>query len=636
VGVAYYNNIATPSDYGQNDATNLGIPGANINQFTSGMTEIDLGGFTTPTFGYSASLPWVRAETNFDFVNTWTKTARNHTIKWGVDIRRLRDALLQDQTFGPRGQIKFGTNQTSTQGKSTDIANDVASFLLDQPSEVARDVNTYFPSLRATQIFSFLADQWQVSPRFSAYLGMRWELYPPMTPEHSGGFSNYIPFNNTLVLGGIGNNPKNLGMEFRKKYFMPRVGLAYRLTDKTVIRSGFGLSYTPFPDNTYAYNYPVRSNNDYKTYQNASFTTVYLPNGQPATFQNGFPAPVDVPIPANGIITNPDPTQAYFYIPQDYRNSYVLQWNFAIQRQLPFHFVLDTAYVGSHGVDTPAQVEMNPGLFIGQAAKGQPYNILFGRTTSTKDSFQGFSSSYNSLQVKFDRRFSSGLTMTTAFTWQKAMNFQSGDDSGLKYWYIDPQRNYGRADYDHTLNWVQSYVYRLPFGKGQAWVRQGPLAAVIGGWQVSGVLTMRTGSPITITDASSIINAPNNSETPNQVGPLKIDYGINTGNPWIDRTGLAHPTTGVFGTLGRGVLSGPGQFRLDAGLSRWINFTERWKMQIRADSYDLTNTPYFSNPNSDFSSSSAFGYVTGTVGSGVGVNGFSSARSIQLAMKIQF
>ena len=145
--------------------------------------------------GYSASLPWVRAETNIDFVNTWTKMAHNHTIKFGVDIRRLRDALLQDQTFSPRGRYTFGTNQTSVQGSpgGTGLANDVASFLLGMPNDIARDVNTYFPSLRATNIFSFLADQWQVSPRLTASIGLRWELYPPMTPEHAGGFSNYNP-----------------------------------------------------------------------------------------------------------------------------------------------------------------------------------------------------------------------------------------------------------------------------------------------------------------------------------------------------------------------------------------------------------------------------------------------------------
>jgi hypothetical protein len=427
----------------------------------------------------------------------------------------------------------------------------------------------------------------------------------------------------------------DMGMNFYKHYLAPRVGLAYRLTEKTVIRSGFGLSYTSFPDNTYAYNYPVRSNNDYRTLGGNSYTTVFLPDGRPATFSNGFPAPVAVPIPADGIIRNPDPTQAYFYIPKDYKNAYVLQWNFAVQRALPLHLVLDVAYVGSHGVDTNASVNLNPGLILGAGNAGQPYFVKYGRTAAETQFFQGFSSSFNSLQVKFDRRFGSGLIMTTAFTWQKAMDFMGGDDGGLARWYINPERNYARADFDRTLNYVQSYIYRSPFGKGNRYLNHGVAAAILGGWQASGILTLRTGSPLTITDGGVAINATGNTETPNQIGPINILHGINTGNLWLDKSGFAHAQPNTFGSMGRAVLSGPGQFRIDAGISRWINLSEQWKMQIRADSYDVTNTPFFSNPNTDFNSAN-FGFVTGTVGSGTGVNGFTAARSIQVGMKITF
>ncbi len=102
-----------------------------------------------------------------------------------------------------------------------------------------------------------------MTPKLTVDLGVRWEFYPPATPQFAGGFSNYDPTTNNLVLAGVGNNPSNLGMKTRYKYFAPRIGLAYRLTEKTVIRAGFGTSFTPFPDNTYAYNYPVRSNNFY-------------------------------------------------------------------------------------------------------------------------------------------------------------------------------------------------------------------------------------------------------------------------------------------------------------------------------------------------------------------------------------
>jgi hypothetical protein len=108
LAVSHYHNEAYPSDYGINTSTALGIPGVNINQFTSGIVGININdGFSNPVVGYSASLPWIRAEANVDFVNTWTKTAGNHTFKWGIDIKRIRDDLLQDQTYSPRGIINF-------------------------------------------------------------------------------------------------------------------------------------------------------------------------------------------------------------------------------------------------------------------------------------------------------------------------------------------------------------------------------------------------------------------------------------------------------------------------------------------------------------------------------------------------
>jgi hypothetical protein len=653
LAISHYHNDAQPSDYGQNQSTALGIPGVNINQFTSGIVGINLNdGFSQPTVGYSASLPWVRAEANVDLVNTWTKTIGNHTIKWGADLKRIRDDLLQDQTYSPRGIIYFGNEQTAlctaiTVNPSTGlansctssklgIANDMASFLLDTPYQLGRDLNTFFPAYRQWEFFAFVGDKWQVTPKLTVDLGLRWELYPPATPQFPGGFSNYDPTTNNLVLAGVGSNPLNMGMKTRYNYFAPRVGLAYRLTEKTVIRAGFGTSYTPFGDNTYAYNYPVRSNNFY-TNVGDGYATTLLSNGQPATFQNGFPLPVPVTIPSNGIIPATGSTllsQSMFDINLNFKNPYVETWNIAVQQALPDHFTLDVAYVGVHGVDTEAQYNMNaPTSVVGGGTASMPLDILYGKTAGVTLFWAGFSSHYNALQVKLDRH-SKDFFMTTAFTWGKGMDYQSDDDGALTF-YVGAQRNYARTDFDRTLNFTQSYVYSLPFGKGHQWLSNGPAAWALGNWQLSGVLTMMTGTPFFITASGSSLNTPGSTQTANQVAPVTISHGINTGNLWFSTPSFSQPTGVAFGTSGRNILSGPGLFSINLSLFKTFKFGERVNMELRAETFNFTNTPQFSNPQGSLTSST-FGYVTGTLGSGTGVNGTGGGRVLQLGLKVMF
>jgi hypothetical protein len=638
IGISHYHNVANPSDYGSNDATKLGIPGVNINPFTTGQVGINIDNtFTAPLIGYSASLPWVRAEVNVDIVNTWTKILGNHTIKFGGDLRRVRDDLLQDQTFSPRGVYHFNTNQTSTPGASTGFGNAFASFLLDSPSQVGRDVNTYFPAYREWQFFSFVGDKWQVTPKLTVDLGLRWELYPPGTPAFPGGFSNYNPVNNTLVIAGVGGNPSNLGMQTRYNYFAPRVGLAYRLTEKTVIRAGFGVSYVPFTDNTYAYNYPVRANNAYNPIGNGYGPAVLADNVTPATFQAGFPLPVPITIPSNGIIQIPNSgvlaSQTYTYIPTNWKNPHVESWNIAVQQALPHHFTLDVAYVANHGVDTVASPNINSATVIGTGTAGEP-GAVFNRTASTNQYFSAYSSSYNSLQVKLDRRFSSGLLITTSFTWQKSMSFQSDDDGGLTF-FINQRRNYAPTDFDRKLNFVQSYVYQLPFGKGKKWLTSGPANAVVGGWQVSGIVSIYTGTPFFVTANGGSLNSPGSTQTANQIAPVTYAHGINVGNPWFSTSSFAQPVGVVFGSVGRNNMFGPGLFALNASLFKHIKITERIDMELRGEAFQLTNTPQFNNPQNSLTSST-FGYVTGTQGSGSGVNGVGGGRAVQLGVKMTF
>ncbi len=637
-GVAYYNNVATQTDYGQNSSTAIGIPGINLSPITSGLVGINIGQFySNPLLGYSASLPWTRAETNIDFANIWTKIIGNHTIKWGGDLRRVRDALLQEQTFSPRGLYTFAAGQTAlnNNGKqsATSYYNNIAAFLLDVPNQAGRDLATYFPAIRAWQIFTFVQDKWVFNPKLTLDLGLRWEIYPPFAPQFSGGFSNYNPQNNSLVVAGVGGNPDNLGRKNYYGYFAPRFGASYRLTDKTVLRAGFGISYTPYPDNNYAFNYPVRANNAYNPAV-ATYGPAILNTGQIATFQNGFPPAVLPTIPSNGIIPNAPTNQSYFVVPLNYKNPYVESWNIAVERALPLGLTLDVAYVANHGVDaSQVQYNLNAGLIPGAGNAGLPEFAAFGRTNSTTQLFAPYSTMFNSLQIKLNRRFSNGFALTTSYTYGKGMGFQVDDDTSLDF-YVNQQRNWARNDFDRTHTFVQSYVYELPFGPGKKWLRSGLVGNIVGGWQVNGVLTIMTGTAMTLTPSTNNLNMPGNTQTVNQIAPVQIPEGVGPNSPWFSASSFAQPTTlGVFGNTGRNFLTGPGFFDLDASLFKTIAFRERYNLELRAEAFSITNTPEFGNPGTTLGSPN-FGYVTSTLGgNSTASNG---NRVVQLGVKFSF
>jgi hypothetical protein len=654
VGVAHLRNQAQTNDYGADDATTIGIPGVNISgqPFTSGQVGLTINdGISSPLIGYSASEPWIRGESNIDFVNNWTKIKGNHTFKFGADLRRVRDDLLQDQTFSPRGLFTFSANQTSEAGASTNVANDIASFLLDQPSQVGRDLNTFFPCYRQWWFFAFAGDKWQATPKLTVDLGLRWEFYPPATPRIAGGFSNYNPTNNTLVLAGLGGNPANLGMNTQYRYFAPRTGFSYRLTDDTVVRGGFGISYTPFPDNTYAYNYPIRANNSYQPAGGSAYTPAVLSDGVTvSTFQAGFPAPVPVPIPSNGIIAANTPqltSQVYTYIPKGYKDPYAMSWNFVVQQAFHNDYSLQVAYVANHGVDISASQNINNPSYYGGGAASQPENIAFGRTAATNQYFLGFSSNYQSLQAQLTKRFSHGFSFTSAFTWGKELNYGSDDDGGLTF-FINWHRNYAPADYDRAKNYEQTVTYELPAGRGHAHFNTGVGDAVLGGWRITGLVSAVSGLPFIVDANGGTLNTPGTAQTATLTGGMHVLHNIGSGHQWFDPTVFSQPagcpgsTTPCpspgLGNTGRNQFRGPGYVQNNVSLSKGFGFFhERTSLVLRIDAFQLTNSPQFANPNASSITAANFGQITGTLGSGSGtVNGVGGGRALQASAKITF
>ena len=642
-GLSRYSNKAQNLDFGTKASEAVGIKGVNLDDWTSGLSSMNVTGYDNPLVGYVNSLPWNRAETNFDFVNNWTKIHGNHTIKFGADVRRLRDELLQTQDAGgPRGEFQFGNNQTSTAGAAVlSQVNGLASFLLDRPSLIQRDIAVAFPAYRAVMLFTYVQDKWQVSPKLTIDLGVRHDYYPPATPRLKGGFANYDWNTNTIAVAGYGNNPMNLGRQTFYKDFAPRLGMAYRFDPKTVIRAGFGVSWIPFPDNKYAWdNFPVKQSivfNAGNTYGQATTAP-----GVYASMSAGFPAPQPTAIPSNGMITPTVSQNIASVIPLNYHEGYIESWNVAIQRQLPGNFSLDAAYVANHTVRAPVTWNLNASFLFNSGSNGRPLFQKFGKSNDVNYRYAGYSNNYHSLQTKIDRRFKSGFLLTTAYTFAKAMGISS-EDGGV--WnYIQPWRNYSRLDFDRTHTFVQSYVYELPFGKDKPLAKTGVARWVLGDWQVSGVLSLMSGRPLTFGTTVSA-NTPGSSITPDEVAPFSVSHAVaGPGGTatWFDTSAFKQPLdadgkTPHFGNMGRNNLNGPGLFDLDLSLFRKFKFTERIVAELRAETTNFTNTPAFAAPNVTLGNVD-FGKITSTL-NGLIANqsvGGTGPRVLTFALRIKF
>lgn len=629
VGLSRYRNDAYASDYGTNGSTDVGINGINISDLTSGLTNIDISGYSNPVMGYSLSLPWIRFETNWNFVNNWSKTLGNHNIKFGWDYRYNRDGLFQTQVYSLRGQYRFRTGQTGRNGDSNQsFANAYAAFLLDMPNDFGRDLLSAFPEYVQFPLFTYIQDKWQISPRLTLDIGLRHELYPPATPKQTGGFSNYDMTTNSLIVAGVGNNPSDLGRKNYLTNFAPRIGLSYRFNEKTVIRSGYGISYIPYPDNRYAYNFPVRQNNAFNP------ANSFVAAGRMA---DGMPPPLPFTVPSDGIIRNA-PNQNYEVIPLDYREGYIQSYNLAVQRTLPAQFTLDVAYVGNKGTRVSQQFNVNGGFILGAGRDGRPLWSQFRRDADTNISFIGTSTNYNSMQLKLDRRFSGGFQLTTAYTWSKSIDY-SNDNGGYAY-LINSHRSRAVSDFDRRHMFNQSYVWELPFGKGKRWVNDGFSAFLLGGWQVTGILTIMSGQAFNVSAPAATLNAPGNSNNPNYIGSggLPVTGDINfraTGRnqpTWFDVNVFQAPAANTFGSVGRNSFHGPGFFNVDLSAFRRFKFNERFSFEFRAESYNFTNTPQYPNPDGGFGNAT-FGQITNA---GIGSSADGGSRQIQLGLRILF
>jgi hypothetical protein len=259
-----------------------------------------------------------------------------------------------------------------------------------------------------------------------------------------------------------------------------------------------------------------------------------------------------------------------------------------------------------------------------------PYNLAYGRTVAT-NMWDGYlSSNYNSLQIAVNRQFSKGLMIKAAYTYSHAIDYTDDDGWASVGWNWGPafQRNRATAGFDRTHVLQVGWLYELPFGKGKMLAHSGVGAAVLGGWQVNGIMSAYTGTPFTVSDSGSLLNAPSNSQTANQIAPVvKIgDVGPNT--RYYDPASFASVTqAATFGTTGRNILRNPGVWNTDLNINREFKLGERFKTQFRGEFFNFPNTSHFGGV--------ASGNVTGGANF-LSIRSASGERQIRFGLRFQW
>jgi hypothetical protein len=595
----------------------LGIPGTNGSQLLQGgYPFFAVSGYSS--FGNpNVSNPFVFRDNQYlAAVNlSWIKS--NHSTRFGAETSRYGINHFQPQLkYGPRGGFNFSGGLTALKGgAASNQYNGWADFMLGMPQAMGKDYQYINPgTVRESSYGLFARDQWQVARKLTVNYGARYEYYPLATRDHSG-FNRYDPTTNQVLLGGLGGVPYDTGVDNGHGQFAPRFGLAYRLTESTVIRGGYGISIDPNNFRVLRDAYPAvisQQINGVNSFQAAGSLTT------------GLPA-VDFPDLNQGRLLFPATLGTSTY-PQTIRRGYIESFNLTVQRQLHAGFNLEAGYVGTRSIRQFAHVNINA-AGPGGGQPGRPLFALWGNGSDVNLIEPFHSASYNSLQTRLTKTLRRGSRIGANYTFSRAINYGDNSDSSLT-WAWQPMwgRNKALAGYDRTHNFQLYGSYELPFGRARQLLTHGVLSSVAGGWQINGVMSRRSGSLFTILSSGTSVNAPGNTQTADQVLPeVAILGGHGSDGPYFNTKAFKSPTGVQFGNSGRDILRGPGWFNLDASIFRTFAVRERYKVQFRSEAFGATNTPRFNNPAATVTNG-GFGTITGSSGE----------RQLRFALKVLF
>ena len=562
----------------------VGLPTISPRARDLGLSFITITGFSP--LGDEGNNPQDSVTNVYQFLNNSSYVHGNHLFKFGADLRFSQQNAFRD--VESRGRLQFSPFFQLT-------GNALGDLLLGFPllTSVARVDNPQ--QIRTESYNFFINDSYRATQRLTLNAGLRYEYNsPPVDADDRA--TVYDVATRSLVPVGTNGVPRS-GFDPDKNNFAPRVGFAWSVGEKTVLRGGYGIYYDQLPlapAEALYFNSPYFDNNIFFS----------LP-GLPLTLADPFPSFFPLPLPDSALA-----------IQRDLRTGYMQHWNFNVERQLGEKSVLEVAYVGSKGtklltardINQPQPSVLPPGLpFVPRPdLRFDDIDLLESRANSI----------YHALQARFQQRLTRGFSALASYTWSKSIDdasnfFTSAGDPNFPQNSFDLAAERGLSNFDVRHRLSLSYSYDLPFRKPG----DGLVANLVNGWQTFGIVTLQSGRPFTVALLSEIDNSGTGrsilgfgaNDRPNVVGNAELSNP--TTAQWFNTAAFAFPAPGTFGNAGRNILKGPSYQNVNMSILKNTHFNERVNLQFRAEAFNLFNHPNFNLPD-NFLGSPTFGRIT--------------------------
>jgi len=595
--------------------TTIGVPGVNdACASCGGLTGFRIGGPVGAfDVGNNDHAHQVDNYGGYNYVGIVTWTKGGHSMKFGADInftwRDRRDTSSQGNIGCFNSGLCDGNGFAQSLTGSPTVAGSglsMASFLLGRASTFSRVIYARdLPLAKQNRQAYYFQDTWRVTRKLTLNLGLRYDFIGYPTSPQPGGIANFNFKNAYTIISDYGDTSSTANVENNYTDFGPRVGIAYRVRESTVIRAAYARTYSIgfFGANFGAITNDWPNATRQKLVQNDPYAPAMLLDVGPPAFVSGFdilekagnPGQYPTPLDSTGFGTDSqNPTHS------------IDQWNFAIQHQLGRDFSFTAAYVGNAGRHMFYRRDYNaaypgPGPFSSR----KPYAV-FGYLVNAYNQSNQTSSGYQGLQLQGEKRYSQGFLINAALTWGKSYDFGSHNSFNP----FDHNADRALQDGDRALVLAIGHVWDLPFGPGKPLLSsKGPVRFITGGWQFSGITRWMSGTPFTpVVNNTASLNSDCCTLRPDRLADGSVANPDR--NQWFDPKAFAIPGQYQFGNSGRNILRGPSFAAADWSLAKSFQFTERARLQLRWEVFNAFNQTNLANPSTGIDSSLA-GRITG-------------------------